>query len=116
VQGTGGKFGPDLTKIGEIRAPRDLLEAIVLPSASFARGYEPFNVVTDEGQVLSGIIARETAEAIYLVGSTRVEVRVPRSGIESITESKVSIMPEGMDRQLSRQELSDLIEFLHSLR
>ena len=57
VQGQGGKFGPDLTKIGAIRTPRDLLEAIVFPSASFARGYEPFTLVTDDGQVISGIIS-----------------------------------------------------------
>src|SRR5262249_28781892 len=36
VQGQGGQIGPDLSKIGAIRAPRDLLEAIVFPSASFA--------------------------------------------------------------------------------
>jgi hypothetical protein len=41
---------------------------------------------------------------------------VPRSVVESITQSHTSIMPEGMDRQLSRQELADLIEFLHTLR
>jgi putative membrane-bound dehydrogenase-like protein len=116
VQGQGGRFGPDLSKIGAIRTPGDLLEAIVLPSASFARGYEPFTVATDDGQVISGIIARETAEAIYVVNNTRVEVRVPRSAIESLKQSNVSIMPEGMDQQLSRQELGDLIAFLHSLR
>ena len=116
VQGQGGKIGPDLSKIGAIRTPRDLLEAIVFPSASFARGYEPFTLATDDGQVVAGIIARETADAIYLVGSTRVEVRVPRSAIESLHQSNVSIMPEGMDTQLSRQELADLIAFLNSLR
>ncbi len=116
VQGQGGRIGPDLTKIGAIRAPRDLLEAIVFPSASFARGFESFAVVTDDGQVLSGIIARETAEAIHIVNNSRVETRVPRTAIESITQSKVSIMPEGMDAQLSRQDLADLIAFLQSLR
>ncbi len=116
IGGRGGAFGPDLTKIGAIRAPRDLLEAIVLPSASFARGYEPFNLVTADGRVLSGIISRETADAIHLVNSSRVVTRVPRSDVESIAQSTVSIMPEGMHEQLSRQELADLIAFLHSLR
>ncbi len=116
VQGQGGQIGPDLTRIGAIRAPRDLLEAIVLPSVSFARGYEPFNLVTDDGQVLSGIIARETADAIHLVNTSRVETRVARKSIESLQQSNVSIMPEGMDNQLSHQELADLIAFLHSLR
>jgi putative heme-binding domain-containing protein len=116
VQGQGGKFGPDLTKIGAIRAPRDVLEAIVFPSASFARGYEPFTAATNDGQVISGIISRETADAIYLFNNSRVEVRVPRSSIESLTQSNVSIMPEGMDVQLGRQDLADLIAFLESLR
>jgi putative heme-binding domain-containing protein len=116
VQGQGGKFGPDLTKIGAIRTARDLLEAIVFPSVSFARGYESFTVATDDGQVISGIIARETADAIYLFNSARVEVRVARSSIESLAQSNVSIMPEGMDVQLGRQELADLIAFLQSLR
>jgi putative heme-binding domain-containing protein len=116
VQGKGGAIGPDLSKIGAIRTPRDLLEAIVLPSASFARGYEPFNIVTDDGQVHSGIIAREAADALFLVGSNRLEVRVPRSAVETIGQSQISIMPEGMDRQLSHQELADLIEFLSTLR
>jgi putative heme-binding domain-containing protein len=116
VQGQGGKFGPDLTKIGAIRTPRDLVEAIVFPSASFARGYEPFTIVTDSGQALSGIISRETADAVYLVNNARVETRIARSAIEALHQSTVSIMPEGMDAQLSRQELGDLIAFLQSLR
>jgi len=116
VQGQGGKIGPDLTKIGAIRAPIDLLEAIVFPSASFARGYEAYTVATNNGRVLSGIIARETPEEIFVVDTTRVETRVPRAEIESMDQSRVSIMPEGMDTQLSRQELADLLAFLQSLR
>lgn len=116
IQGQGGKIGPDLSKIGAIRAPRDLLEAIVFPSASFARGYEPFAVATSDGQVHTGIIGRETADAVYLVNSNRVEVRIERAAIESLRQAAVSIMPEGMDAQLSRQDLADLIAFLQSLR
>jgi hypothetical protein len=62
------------------------------------------------------LIVRETAEAIYLFGTDRVEIRVPRDAIETLQQSTVSIMPEGMDEQLSRQDLSDLIAFLQSLR
>lgn len=116
VQAQGGRIGPDLSKVGAIRAPADLLEAIVYPSASFARGYEPFTVDTEDGHVLSGIIARETADAIYVVNTSRVETRVARSAIESLHQGTVSIMPEGMDAQLNRLELADLIAFLQSLR
>src|SRR4029077_18811990 len=47
----GGRIGPDLTRIGQVRSERDLLEAIVFPSASFARGYEPVTIRTRSGEV-----------------------------------------------------------------
>lgn len=116
VNGQGGHVGPDLSRIGSIRSGRDLLEAILFPSSSFARGYEPFVVATIDGQVFNGVIHRETADAIVLVTNNRVEKRVPRSSIEAIEQSQTSVMPRGLDANLSHQELADLIAFLQSLR
>src|SRR5262249_594204 len=100
VRSQGGQIGPDLTKIGAARSGPDLLEAVIFPSASFARGYEPFVVVTKQGQSHSGILKRQTAEAIYLVANDRAEVRILRSEIEVLEPGKVSIMPQGLDAQL----------------
>jgi putative membrane-bound dehydrogenase-like protein len=116
VNKKGGAIGPDLTKIGAIRAGRDLLEALVFPSSSFARGYEPFAVETRAGKVHTGIINRETADAVVLVNADRHEIRVPRAEIESLAPARVSIMPQGLDAQLSREELRHLMAFLQSLR
>jgi putative membrane-bound dehydrogenase-like protein len=116
VRSEGGRVGPDLTTIGAIRAKRDLLESIVFPSASFVRGYEPFVITTRDGRIHTGIIGRETVEAIYLHTAERAEIRVPRASIESIDLGRVSIMPQGLEAQLSRQELGDLIAYLQSLR
>jgi hypothetical protein len=52
----GGRIGPDLTRIGQVRSERDLVEAIAFPSASFARGYEPVVVRTRSGQVQTGVL------------------------------------------------------------
>jgi putative membrane-bound dehydrogenase-like protein len=114
--GQGGRVGPELSKIGQIRSGRDLLESIVFPSASFVRGYEPYLIRTKDGAILDGLIARETAEAIFLVQADRTERRVARSSIEAIRQGKVSIMPQGLDLQISREELRDLIAFLLSLK
>jgi len=116
VRSEGGRVGPDLSKIGTIRTGADLLESIIFPNASFARGYEPYVVATKGGKVHTGIIARETAEAIYLCTAERAEIRIARSAIDSIHRGKVSIMPQGLDAQLSRQELGDLIAYLRSLK
>jgi putative heme-binding domain-containing protein len=116
VAGQGGKVGPDLSKIGSIRAPRDLLEAVVFPSATFARGFEPFLIRNKNGVIFDGLIARETPDAIYLFTSERIEKRIPRASIDVLQQSKVSVMPQGLDNQISRDELRDLIAFLGSLR
>jgi putative membrane-bound dehydrogenase-like protein len=116
VAGQGATIGPDLTKIGAIRTERDLLEAIVFPSASLVRGYEPYVVTTKRGQVLSGVIRRETADALVLAPNAATETRILRADVEEIEPGKTSIMPEGLDTQLTRRELADLIAYLRSLR
>ena len=61
----GGNVGPDLTRIGSVRAERDLLEAIVFPSASFVRSFEPIAVATSDGKVYNGLIRGETADELH---------------------------------------------------
>lgn len=116
AQNEGGLVGPDLTKVGQIRSRMDLLESLVFPSSSFARGYESYSVVTDEGQVFTGILSRETADAVYLKTAQREELRVPRKAIEQMAPSKLSIMPQGFDKLLSADELRDVLAYLQSLR
>ena len=116
VQGRGARVGPDLSKIGGIRTPRDLLEAIVFPSSSFVRGYEPTVIRTKDGDIHDGLIARETADAITLFTSARIEKRIARSSVDAIRQSRLSIMPQGLDRQLNPEQLRDLIAFLASLK
>ncbi|HZK82921.1 MAG TPA: HEAT repeat domain-containing protein, partial [Humisphaera sp.] len=112
----GGHVGPDLSKIGAIRTPRDLLESIVYPSASFARGYEPWLVKTKDGDVQSGLISQQTADAIYFITGPRETKRILRSQISDLRLGTVSVMPQGFDAQFSRQELADVVAFLASLR
>jgi putative membrane-bound dehydrogenase-like protein len=114
IAGEGRHVGPDLGKIGSVRTPADLLESIVFPNASFAREFEPYTVVTKEGDVHVGIIVRETPDSLHL--RTPDDLRLPRSGIKKIEPSKVSVMPQGLEAQLARQELADLIAFLMSLK
>ena len=108
----GGNIGPDLSRIGKIRNERDLLEAIVFPSVSFVRSYEPILVVTHSGKQFNGLIRKESADEITVATGAKEEVRLLRSEIEEIRPSTVSIMPAGLDTQITRQQLADLIAFL----
>ncbi len=108
----GGRVGPDLTKIGGVRTPADLLEAIVLPSASFVRSYEPVVVLTDDGRSFAGIIREETAAEVMLQTSATATERIRRAAIESLQAGTVSLMPKGYDTLLTPQEVADLVAFL----
>jgi putative heme-binding domain-containing protein len=112
----GGNVGPDLTKVGGVRAERDLLEAIVFPSASLIRSYEPVVVATADGKVYNGLLRNETSDEIRLVTGANQEARIARDEIEEIRPSTVSVMPAGLDQQLTVQELADLIAFLKACR
>jgi putative membrane-bound dehydrogenase-like protein len=112
----GGRIGPDLTRIGEVRTPRDLLEAIVFPSASFARGYEPVVIKVRSGDVRSGVLRNNELPDEVVLGNEREDIRIPRRDIVEMQPGTVSLMPPGLADQLTRQELADLLEFLKATR
>ena len=112
----GGQIGPDLTSIGRIRSPRDLAEAILFPSASFVRSYEPVIVATVDGQVYNGLIRDETEDELVLTIDAQKTLRIPKDDIEERQPGTLSIMPAGLDQQLSFEELVDLVKFLTECR
>ncbi|MPZ17812.1 MAG: c-type cytochrome [Luteitalea sp.] len=116
VGDSGGEIGPNLSTIGRSRSAQQLLDAIVYPTESgFARGYEAYNVSTRDGKTYMGTIPRETPDTIYVTSVTGEPVAVPRDQIQTMEPSPMSLMPSGLERLLSRQELGDLVAYLHSL-
>ena len=112
----GGRLGPDLTRIGGARNERDLLEAIVYPSASFVRSYEPFVVLTKGGEEFSGVLRKDAPEEVILATGPETEQRIARKDIAELRPGSVSIMPQGLDQVLTRQELADLLAFLKAAK
>jgi putative heme-binding domain-containing protein len=112
----GGRIGPDLTKIGQVRSERDLLEAVVFPSVSFARGYESVTVKTRSGELHSGALRSDVPEEVVLSTVTGTEVRIPRKDVAEMEPGTISLMPSGYGELLTRQELADLLAFLKAAR
>ena len=112
----GGNLGPDLTRIGTIRTERDLLESIVYPSASFVRSFEPMMVATKSGDEHSGVLRKDSPDEIVLATGPGIEARIARSEILEMRPGNVSVMPQGLDAQLSKPELADLLAFLKATR
>ena len=112
----GGKTGPDLTRIGGIRNERDLLESIRFPNASFVRSFEPVLIVTTAGKTVNGLIRSETPDELVIATGPNQETRVARADIEEMKPSSVSIMPAGLEKQLTLEQLADLIAFLKNCK
>lgn len=114
VAGKGAIFGPDLTNIGQIRSGHDILEAILYPSASFAREYETSRIITKTA-TYTGVLKEQLPDAILIATGPGLQVRIPRSEITGIEPLDISLMPPGLDKMLSPQELSDLMAYLNTL-
>ena len=93
----------------------DLLEAILFPSASIVNSFETFSVLTKDGRVVQGVIQRANSRLLVLRDSQRKETVLSRTEIEELTHTQTSIMPQGLESNLSAQQMSDLLAYLESL-
>ena len=114
LYGNGGNLGPDLT--GSNRANLDyILTEIVNPSEVMQEGYHLVTITTRDGRTLAGNLAAEDDQQVTLrmVGQ---DTTVAKSEIQSREKSAVSLMPEGLLKTLSNDEVRDLIAYLRTTK
>ncbi|HVJ82105.1 MAG TPA: c-type cytochrome, partial [Planctomycetia bacterium] len=116
AEGVGGRLGPELAKIGGSRGVPDLVEAIVQPSATIVRGFEPVQFELASGETFSGVVLKETAGELRVGMADRRERRLARRAIRRMKPATVSIMPAGYDKILTVGEIADLAAYLKSLK
>jgi putative membrane-bound dehydrogenase-like protein len=112
LYGNGGAIGPDLT--GSNRANLDyILGEIINPSDVIQEGYQLITITTQDGRTLSGNLAGEDGQQVTLrlIGQ---ETTIAKSSILSREKSAVSMMPEGLLKQLSSDDVRDLIAYLRT--
>ncbi len=107
-----GRLGPDLSGINN-KTREELLAHILDPSFEIQSNYTNYIVVDKQGRIYDGLLASETAEAVTLRGEYE-NVSLRRSEIEEMRASTVSLMPEGLEQDMSRQELADVIGYLRA--
>lgn len=108
--GTGGKVGPDLT--GSNRGDLDyILLNVIDPNAIIPNDYRASNIETKDGRSITGIVTKQDDKSVTVVTPNEVLV-IPRGEIESLQQSALSMMPEGILQALTDQEVRDLIYYL----
>jgi putative membrane-bound dehydrogenase-like protein len=114
LENVGVEVGPDLVSALRNKTAEGLLVDILDPSREVDPRYLNYQVTTKQGRILSGMIAAETATSLTLRRAEKAEDTVLRSQIEEIQATPKSIMPEGLEMQLSKQDLADVIAYLQS--
>jgi hypothetical protein len=109
--GEGRRIGPDLTGMA-VHPKEELLTNIIDPSRSVEGNFRVYTVVTEEGQVLTGLLASESRTAIEIVDAEGNKKSLLREEVAELVATPKSLMPEGFEKQMSPTELTNLLEFL----
>ncbi|MEJ7590622.1 MAG: neutral/alkaline non-lysosomal ceramidase N-terminal domain-containing protein [Planctomycetaceae bacterium] len=113
--GVGHEVGPNLASL-TTRTPESLFTAILDPSAAVEARYLNFVVATTSGRSVIGLLSTETGSSITLLAAEGKSESVLRTNIEELRSTGKSLMPEGVEKDLTHQDLADVIEYVKTLQ
>ena len=115
VGDVGHQVAPDLASV-QNKSPSDLLIAILDPNREAQPNFNTYTVITTDALIFNGIISNEGANSITIRKAEGKEDVVLRSNIDELVASGKSLMPEGLEKDLSEQDLADVIAFIKTIK
>ncbi len=115
IGGLGVDVAPDIAD-SRTKTPQQLLADILQPNRAIDGNYIGYIVQTTDGRTLTGIISSETATSITLRQAENKIVTLPRTDIDVIQSTGLSLMPEGLEQDMELQDMADLISFIKNWR
>jgi putative membrane-bound dehydrogenase-like protein len=110
-QGEGTEVGPDLRTVQE-RTPDQLLEQILDPNRETNPAYINYTVALTDGRIFTGMIASESATSVTLKRAEGASDVILRSQIDDMISTGISIMPEGLEKDITPEQLADVIAYV----
>lgn len=114
ISRAGGEIGPDLSAVGGTSPVDYLVKSVLMPDEQVKEAYETKIIATFDGGIFQGIITNRENDRITLKDAGGKVVVIPIDDIEEETKGK-SLMPAGLTKFLTREELVDLVKFLSEL-
>ncbi len=105
--------GPDLTSVST-KSPDYLLTEILDPNRNVDIRYHEYVAVTKSGKIVTGILSSESAASVTIRSQEGKEQTLLRSDLEDLKSTGKSLMPEGLEKDLTHQDLADVIRFLRN--
>ncbi len=114
LQEIGKHVGPDLTALTD-KSPQAMLVGILDPNRAVEDKFRSYVAVTSDGRQLTGMISNETGNSITLTGADAKEQTILRTELDELLSTGKSLMPEGMEKDLSPQDVADVIALTRSV-
>jgi putative membrane-bound dehydrogenase-like protein len=114
LEGLGRAIGPDLAALSD-RSDAALLGAVLDPNRALQAGYANYYARLSDGRTLSGLLVRESETGIVLLGTDGQERALRRAEIEELYDTRLSLMPEGLEGELPPSDMADLFAYLRSV-
>ncbi len=103
--------GPDLASLTDY-SPHALLTAILDPNKAVEAKFLDYLAITTSGLSYTGLLANETGNSVTLMGQEGKQQTILRSELEALQATGKSLMPEGLEKDLSQQDLANVIAYL----
>ncbi|HZZ82553.1 MAG TPA: PVC-type heme-binding CxxCH protein [Gemmataceae bacterium] len=111
IDGKGQDVGPDLASVGD-KSVEGLLTAILDPNRAVETRYINYSVSTKAGLTFNGILQGETSTTITLVAPDGKKHQLLRNEIDELASTGKSLMPEGLEKDLTPRDIGDIIEYV----
>jgi len=116
IQGQGRDIGPDLSQIGKKYNRAQLLETILEPSKVIDEKYLTFVIETQAGKIHTGLLVERTSDTVVLKDNEGKLVKIAASDIDLMEPQRKSMMPELLLRDMTADQVADLLEYLSGLK
>lgn len=115
LENVGVQLGADLKAIKD-RGTAAVLLNILDPNREVKPQYVTYLLVTTQGRTITGLIKSENANSITIARADGTSDTVLRIDIDELISSKLSFMPEGLEKQINKQEMADLLAYLNAAK
>ena len=113
--GSRRSLGPDLSGVAKRFSRDDLWAAIADPNRDVSPRYQTTMIQTDAGKIYTGLIIYESVDGLILRDAQNRTYRIEADEIEQRRTLNTSLMPTGLLKGMTPQDLSDLHAYLRSL-
>jgi putative heme-binding domain-containing protein len=111
----GVNVAPDIAD-SRTQQPSQLLTSIVDPNRAVDNNYFSYTVIMNDGKIHTGIIGSETSSSLTLRQQENKTIELLRRDIEEVRSNGVSLMPVGLEKNITVEQMADLISFVKNWR